>query len=130
MKIYYNMLPLCGIQRSVQKELRQMDREFYGVGLPNPGVECFVAQINKLLMHYGCSSGLGIHMQVSMEMLIIEGNISTQILSEPFSKYGKWVMHCWLRSVWEKMDMFGFWVEVTDLPLAFPCKRCRAGLHR
>jgi hypothetical protein len=100
-----------------------MDRGFYGVGLPNPGVECFVAQINKLLMHYGCSSGLGIHMQVSMEMLIIEGDIFTLILAEPFSKYGKWVTHSWLRSVWEKMDMVGFWVEVTDLPLAFPCER-------
>jgi hypothetical protein len=31
-----------------------MDRGFYGVGLPNPGVECFVAQINKLLIHYSC----------------------------------------------------------------------------
>ncbi len=61
-------------------------------------------------------------MQVSMEMLIIEGGISTQILAEPFLKYGKWVTPCWLRSVWEKMDMFGFWVEVTDLPLVFPCK--------
>jgi hypothetical protein len=89
MRIYYNMLPLCGIRRSVQKELRQLDRGFYGIGLPHPGVECFVAHINKLLMHYGCSSGLGIHMQVSMEMMIIEGGILTQILSEPFSQYGK-----------------------------------------
>jgi hypothetical protein len=51
MRIYYDMLPLCGIQRSVQKELRQLNRGFYGIGLPHPGVECFVAQINKLLMH-------------------------------------------------------------------------------
>jgi hypothetical protein len=64
-------------------------------------------------------------MQVSMEILVIEGGISPQILAEPFLKYRKWVTHCWLRSVWEKMDMFAFWVEVTDLPLAFPCKRDR-----
>jgi hypothetical protein len=94
MRIYYDMLPLCGI-------LRQMDRGFYGIGLPHPGVKCFVAQINKVLIHYGCSSGLGIHMQASMEMLIIECGISTQILAEPFSQYRKWVTHCWLSSVWE-----------------------------
>ncbi len=79
-----------------------------------------MAQINKLLTHYGCSSGLGIHMQVSMEMMIIKSGISTQILSEPFSRYGKWTMHCWLRSLWEKVDMFCFQVEITDLPLALP----------
>jgi hypothetical protein len=123
MRIYYDMLPFCGIQRSVQKELRQMDRGFYGIGLPHPGVECFVAQINKLLIHYGYSSGFGILMQASMEMLIIEGGISTQILAEPFSRYGKWVTHCWLQSVWEKIDMFFFQVEVINLPLVPPRER-------
>jgi hypothetical protein len=105
---------------SVRKELRQLDRGFYGIGLPHPGVECFVAQINKLLMHYGCSSGLGIHMQVSMEMMIIEGRISTQILSEPYTRYGKWEMHCWLWSLWEKVDMFHFCVEIQELALVTP----------
>ncbi len=85
-----------------------MDRGFYGIGLPHPGVECFVAQINKLLMHYGCSSGLRFHMQASMEIMSVEGGISTQILAEPFSWYRKWVTHCWLRSVWEKIDCFIF----------------------
>jgi hypothetical protein len=82
-----------------------------------------MAKINMLLIHYGCSSGLEIHMQVSMGMLIIKVGVSTQILAEPFSRYGKWVMHCWLRSVWEKIDMFCFQVEVIDLPPAFPRER-------
>ena len=96
MKVYYNMMPLCGIRCLVRRELRQMDRGFYGVGLPHPGVECFMAQLNKLLTHYGSSSSLGIHMQVSMEMLVIEGGISLQILLESFSKYSKWVTPSWL----------------------------------
>jgi hypothetical protein len=95
-----------------------MDRGFYGVGLPHPGVECFVAQLNKLLTHYGSSSSLGVRMQVSM--LVIEGGISLQILLEPFSTYGKQVTHSWLRSVWEKIDIFGFKVEICKLPLQFP----------
>ena len=120
MKVYYDMLPLCGIRRSVRRELRQLDRGFFGVGLPHPGVECFVAQLNKLLTHYGSCSSLGVHMQVSMEMLVIEGGVSLQILSESFSVYGGRVTHSWLRSVWEKIDMFGFKVEIRDLPLQFP----------
>jgi hypothetical protein len=99
MRIYYEMLPMCGICRSVHWELRQLDRGYFGVGLPHPGVECFVAQVNKILMHYGCSSGLGIHMQVSMELLIIEGGVLCQVLSEPYSQHGRWVTHSWLWSL-------------------------------
>jgi len=120
MRTYYNLLPLCGIRRSVRRELRQLDRGFYGVGLPHPGVECFVAQLEKLLTNYGSSSGLGVHMQASMEVFIIEGGISTQLLSEPFARYGKWVTDCWLKSLWEKLDTFGFRVELAPLPLYCP----------
>ncbi len=64
--------------------------------------DCFYLchiKVLKVSVIHGSSSGLGIHMQVSMEVLIIEGGVSAQILSEPFSRYGKWVTHCWLRSV-------------------------------
>jgi hypothetical protein len=33
---------------------------FYGVGRPHPAIECFIAQINKLLMHLGIKSSLEI----------------------------------------------------------------------
>jgi hypothetical protein len=125
MKVYYNLLPLCGIRRSVKRELRQLERGFYGVGLPHPGVECFIGKLDKLLTHYGSSLGLGVHMQVSMEVLIIEGGVSMQLLSKPFSRYGKWVTHCWLRSLWEKVEMFGFRVEIGPLPLKPPRERDR-----
>jgi hypothetical protein len=120
MRIYYEMLPMCGICQSICQELRQLDRGFFGVDLPHPGVECFVAQVNKLLTHYSCSSGLGIHMQVSMELLIIEGGVLCQVLFEPYSQYGRWVMHNWLQSLWEKVDMFEFCVEVHQILLEPP----------
>jgi hypothetical protein len=96
MKTYYNLLPICGIRWSVRRELRQLERGFYGVGLPHPGMECFVAQLEKFLTHYGSSLGLGVHMQGSMEVFIIKGGISTQLLPKPFTRYGKWVTDCWL----------------------------------
>ncbi len=82
---YYNMLLISGIGRSVNRELHQMDRGFYGCGLLHPGIECFIAQLSKLLTNYGCDLGLGTYLQNSMELLIVEGGVSTQILSLPFS---------------------------------------------
>jgi hypothetical protein len=100
-----------------------MDSGFYGKGFPHPGVECTIAQMNKLLTNYGSSSGLGIHMQMLMELLITEAGILLQPLSNPFSRCKGWVTHCWLKSLWEKVDRFSIRVEIMDLPLKFPRER-------
>jgi hypothetical protein len=91
-----NILSMSRIRQLVNRAIRPMDRGFYSNGFPHMGVECLIGQINKLLTHYGCSSGLGIHMQVSMELTITEAGVSTQPLSEPFTQYSKWVTHSWL----------------------------------
>jgi hypothetical protein len=97
-----------------------MDRGFYGVGFPHPRVECLVGQVNKILSHYGSPTGLGKHMQVSMELLIIEARVSCQPFTEPYVGYSKWVTHSWLRLLWEKADMFQIKIEINDLPLNLP----------
>ena len=120
MKKYYDLLPISGMRRSIRRELRQMDRGFYGCGYPHPGVECLVGQISKILTNYGCGSGLGRHLQTSMELLIIEAGVSTQILSTAYDRYSGWVSHCWLKSVWEKVSLFNLRVVIREPPLGFP----------
>ena len=120
MKTYFNILSISGVCQSVSRDLRQLDQGFYGVGYPHPGIECFVAQMNKLLTHYGSNTGMGNHMQPSMELLITEAGVSLQPLTTPFNRCKNWVTHCWLKSVWEKVDMLLVCVEISDLPLNFP----------
>ncbi len=57
-KVYYQLMPKGGIRGTVPVQIRQLDRGFYGAGLPHPGVECFVSQVNKLLVHYGCKNAM------------------------------------------------------------------------
>jgi hypothetical protein len=102
MQTYYDLLSISGIQQFVRKELHQMDRGFYGCGFLHPSIECFIAQLNKLLTNYGCNSGLGIHMQTSMELMIIEAGVFFSTFDMPYQRYSKWVTHSWLRLVWEK----------------------------
>jgi hypothetical protein len=71
-------------------------------------------------MNYGCDSVLGTYLQNSMELPIIKGGVSTQILSLPFSRYSKRVTHSWLCSVWEKVDLFNPHVEVKEVPIKPP----------
>ena len=74
----------------------------------------------KLLVHYGCQSGLGIQMQVAMELLLTELGISAQPLQESYERYGKWITSTWLKSNWEKVKKFNITVEIAPLPVGPP----------
>ncbi len=50
------MILLGGIRNSVQTEFRQLGLGFYGGGCPHTGIKAAVAQVNKILMHFGCQS--------------------------------------------------------------------------
>jgi hypothetical protein len=119
-RVYWQLVGRGGVRRSASTALRQLDRGFFGMGCPHPGVECLIAQLTKLLVHYGCRSGLGIQMQVSMETLLIELGLSTQPLQESFVTFGKWVTNTWLKSIWEKVDRFNITIEIAPLPIRPP----------
>jgi hypothetical protein len=61
-RVYWQLIGQGGVRRSAPTDLRQLDKGFYGIGCPHPGVECLIGQVTKLLAHYGCKSGLGIQM--------------------------------------------------------------------
>jgi hypothetical protein len=119
-RIYWQLIGRDGVRRSAPTDLHQLDRGFYGIGCPHPGVECLIGQITKLLVHYGCKSGLGIEMQVTMELLITELGISWQPRQESFESYGKWVTNTWIKSVWEKASKFNITIEIAPLPISPP----------
>jgi hypothetical protein len=45
-------------------------------------------------------------MKMLLEFLIFELGISLQPLRQSYTKYEKWVTHNWLKTLWEKLDMF------------------------
>ena len=55
-----------------------------------------------------------------MEFLIIELGISLQPLQESYVRYSKFVTHSWLKTLWEKVDMFDFLIEVNNISLKPP----------
>ena len=119
-KQYWQIIPMGGVIRTANAELRQQDRGFYGVGCPHPGVECLVDQLNLLLMHYGCSSAVGLKQQISLEYMVLELGLSLQPFQQSYSKYGDWVTHSWLKTIWEKCDRFQIKIHFADVPLEIP----------
>ena len=122
-KEYWQLIPPGGVIRSAKAEIRQLDLGFFGAGCPHPGIECLVGQTNKLLMHYGCQSSLGLKMQLSMELLITELGLSLQPFQQSYKRFGDWVTPGWLKSIWEKVDLFNIRIEVNNVPLQQPKRR-------
>jgi hypothetical protein len=119
-KVYYQIIPRGGIRRSAPATIWQMDRGFYGAGCPHPGVECLIEQVTKLLIHYGSKSGLSLEIQASMELMIIDLRVSEQPLGESYLRYGKLITHCWLKSLWKKVDKFQIDVLIGPLNIDPP----------
>jgi hypothetical protein len=119
-RIYWQLVPRGGVRGSAAVPLCQLDRGFYRIGCPHPGVECLITQITKLLVQYGCQSGIGIEMQVSMELHLTEVGISAQPLQESYVPYGEWITGTWLKSIWEKVNKLWITVEIAPLPVCPP----------
>ena len=54
-KQYWQIMTIAGVIRLEPEAIKQVDRGFYGDGCPHLGFKTMVEQLNKLLMHYGCS---------------------------------------------------------------------------
>jgi hypothetical protein len=121
-RVYRQLVGRGGVRRTAPVELRQLDQGFFGIGCSHPGVECLVAQLTKLLVHYGCRSGVGIQMQVSTEVMLTELGLLPQPFQESFVNHGKWVTNTWLKLIWEKVDKFNITVEIAPLPISPPCE--------
>ncbi len=115
MKTYYRIHLQGGIRRMARRGIRQLDLSFYGVGCPHPAIEC-LAQLNKLLMHYGSQNCLGLEMQALVELLVIKLGLSAHPFKEDFSIHHHCVTHSWMKSVWEKSSRLQIDVTLADLP--------------
>ena len=56
-------------------------------------------------------------MQASLEMMVLEMGVSAQPLQQSYSEYSNWVTHSWLKTLWEKLDLFTILVEFHDPPV-------------
>ncbi len=117
---HHQLLPYGGVIRTCKKAIRQINQGFYGVGLPHMSVENMIKCSDKLLMHYGCNTSIGLKLQASMEALIIELGMSLQPLGVKYKTHSAWVTNSWLKFLWEKIDIFNLTVEVNNEDLEQP----------
>jgi hypothetical protein len=116
---YGKMLLLSGLVCKANCGIRQLDQGFYGTGFPYPGIKATMEQSNKLLMHYGCHTALGMELQTLLELLVVDLGLSFQPFRVSYKHYGNWVTTCWLKRVWEKVDCYGFVLTVNNLVSIF-----------
>jgi hypothetical protein len=117
---YWQLVTLGGVIRTMPGSIRQLDRGFYGIGLPQPSIECLVAQVQSLLVHYSCNTSLGHQLSTSINGMIIKMGVSDQPFQESYAKYSSQVTDCWAKRLWEKLDQYGITVILNDCPIKLP----------
>jgi hypothetical protein len=106
-----------------RRGIRQLNLSFYGVGCPHPAIECLIVQLNKLLMHYGNQSCMGLKMQNTTELLVIEQGMLLQPFQKEYAAYQHLVTHLWVKLVWEKASCVRVVIKKANLPLHPPRER-------
>jgi len=89
-KPYYNILPLCGVNRNIRANFRQLPAEFFGVGLPHPGIEATIDSLNLFLQHFGGTSFLSQQLQTTFEALVLELGLQPNPLFKSHGKFAHW----------------------------------------
>jgi hypothetical protein len=93
-KPYNWITPLGGLIRSAKQELRFLDSGFYRLGFPHWGIEAVMAACNKFFVLYGTNMLVRVPLCMSVEVLIIENGLSTQLFLQNFLKYEDEVTTC------------------------------------
>ncbi len=73
-----------------------------------------------MLTHYGCETAVGCLLQPSVALLILELGMGSQMFTMDFLKCGAWVMDSWVKSMWEKVFIFGIMLEEGHLNICPP----------
>lgn len=121
-KPYYLLCPLGGVICSAKRELQYLDTGFYGVGFPHWGIESTVELINRMMVHYGTRSIVGVQYQMSLKLLTIELGLSPQLFQEDYSKYENWATDCSMKQILERVHHFGFQLTIGNLKMDPPEK--------
>jgi hypothetical protein len=123
MKQYNALVPLGGVCRLANQMVQQLDRGFFGFSCPHPAIECLPLQTTKMLTHYGCETAVGRLLQPSVALLKLELGMGSQPFTVDFLKCGARVMDSWVKSLWEKVFIFGITLEEGRLNICPPRER-------
>jgi hypothetical protein len=74
-------------------------------------------------MHYGNQSCLGLQMQNTTELLVIELGMSLQSFQEDYKVCQHWVTHSWMKLAWEKAHNLWVEIDIANLPVHPPRER-------
>jgi hypothetical protein len=73
-----------------------------------------------LLTNYGCKTAVGRLLQALMELFMLELDMGAQPFKVNFRWHGQWVTDSWLKSLWEKVYLFGIVIEEGKVGISPP----------
>jgi hypothetical protein len=79
--MYYKMLPLLGVNRSIGKEWGALTERYQGLGLPNFEVHAFSKKVHFLQRKWGGKDSISEMTSATYEAFMVEVGVYGNILS-------------------------------------------------
>jgi len=105
-KADYEIMPILGVARTVNRELRKLHTTFGGFGLFHLPTEQLICKINVLLQHYHTSMALNKRLDTSFRYLQLQLGTPHNPLTLPFEKWGYLTPLSWVKMLWQSLDRF------------------------
>ena len=113
--LYYKILPVLGVNRSISKEWRTLSERFRGLGLPNFVVDCLAAKLFYMQNVWGFDCAAGNMMIQAYEAFLIEVGLYGEIMQHSYQKYsGLSTDGMWFKNMWQFLDKLGITLEKTS----------------
>ncbi len=102
-KADYEILPILGVARTVNRELRKLHTTFGGFGLFNLPMKQLICRINILLQHYHTLTVLSRKLDASFWYLQLQLGTPYNPLTLPFEKWGHLAPLSWVKILWSSL---------------------------
>ena len=103
--LYFQCLPLLGVNRHITKEWRMLPERYHGLGMPNYVVNCLSAKIFFMWRHWGFGGATGQMMTQAYEAFLVEVGLYGDVFTRDFKRYGMLATDgTWFKNLWELAD--------------------------
>jgi hypothetical protein len=119
-RIFFDLLPLMGVNRHISKEMRMLPQRYQGLGLLNPNIEFLSAKIQLISAYWDNETIVGQLLAQAYGVFQIEVGLGGNIFGQNFKKHGGLSTHGWFKNLWELLHLYSITMRINadfDIPL-------------
>jgi len=103
-KLYWELLPKCGIVRTFPIRYRHLPTRYQGLGLPTLYLEQEIMKLMEIVAFSNTETVVWKQLKLGLEIIQLHIGLPGLILNYEYDRYSFLCPPCWIKTVWKFMD--------------------------